>query len=264
MPNTPPTDTIPFDDTAFEHLYELYHKNLPPLLSDAMLAPKSTTTQSSASTKEYRRAERVPLASPETSALSAAIAQRASYTDATERRPITDSELATLLTYAYGPIRDAAGGTNAGDSRRPVASAGACYPLELYPIVLDSPDIESGIYHYAGHEDVLEQLDAGDYSEWLREHWTWITDEAVAAAIVITARLGYSADRYGEMAYLFAAIEAGAVIQTLQLLATELGIGSRPHNGLDYPGINEQLQLPSDEYLLSTVVFAGQPPGDSG
>lgn len=251
------------DDTDVNYLYELYHKNLSPVVSTAALEPAATAEQSSATPdKQYRRATQTPLPQPETSALTAAIQQRASYRDGTERRPITDTELATLLTYAYGELRE-----GAATPRRPVASGGARYPLELYPIVLDSPDIDAGIYHYNSRDSALDQLAAGEYTDWLQDHWTWITSaDQVAAAIVITARPGHAADRYGELAYLLAALEAGAVIQTLQLIATDLGIGSRPHNGLRYRGINRQLRLPSDEYLLSTVVFAGTPPdnGEAG
>ena len=255
MTNQPPLD----DD--FEYLYERYHKNLPPLVSEATLAPGTTPEESSKPQyKAYQRAERVSLPTPDSSALLSSLGQRASYTDGTERRPVTATELATLLAYSYGESRDAD-----GPSRRPVASGGACYPLELYPIVLDSPDIEAGIYHYNIRDDALEQLTAGEYSDWLRDNWTWITaEEQVAAVVVITALPARSADRYGEMGYLLAAIEAGAVIQNLQLVATDLGIGSRPHNGLRYSALREQLRLRSEEYLLSTVVFAGRAPGDSG
>ena len=252
-----PYHTVDRDDTEDEYLYEHYHKNLPPLVSETALESDSMQDDSSTPTdKQYRRATRIPLATPSSSAVTAAIKQRASYTDGTERRPITDTELATLLAYAYGEIRE-----TDGEARRPVASGGACYPLELYPIILDSPDIAAGIYHYNVRDGALEQLTEGASSEWVQEHWTWITpDDQVAAAVVITARPNRSADRYGEMAYLLAALEAGAVIQTLQLIATDLGIGSRPHNGLHYRAIRAQLGLHSDEFLLSTVVFAGTPP----
>ena len=250
-------ENLTHDDPAVDYLYEHYHKNLPPLVSETALESDSMPEGSSTPTdKQYRRAPQLPLATPNSSAVTAAINQRASYTDGTERRPITDTELATLLAYSYGEIRE-----TDGEARRPVASGGACYPLELYPIILDSPDIEAGIYHYNVRDGALEQLTEGEYGEWVQEHWTWITpEEQVAAAVVITARPNRSADRYGEMAYLLAALEAGAVIQTLQLIATDLGIGSRPHNGLHYRAIRAQLGLHSDEYLLSTVVFAGTPP----
>ena len=261
MADEHPREEVERDESEAEYLYELYHKNLPPLVSEPALEPDSMPDDSSTPAyKQYQRAPRVQLAPPSSSSVTASINQRASYTDGTQRRPITDTELATLLAYSYGEIRETDGGP-----RRPVASGGACYPLELYPIILDSPDIEAGIYHYDVRDGALEQLTKGDYSEWVQEHWTWITpEEQVAAAVVITTLPGRSSDRYGEMGYLFAALEAGAVIQTLQLVATDLGIGSRPHNGLHYRAIREALGLHSDEYLLSTVAFAGTPPDGCG
>ena len=248
----------PFDDSVtFEYLYELYHKNLSSFVSGSALEPEASSgASSSPADKQYQRAPQVSLPQPDSATVPTAIQRRASYGES-ERRPITATELATLLTYTYGEIREAD-----GEPRRPVASGGACYPLELYPIVLDSPDIDAGVYHYNGEAGALEQLAEGDYSDWLEEHWTWITSaDTVAAAIVITALPGRSADRYGEMGYLLAALEAGAVIQNTQLLATELDIGSRPHNGIQYRALREQLRLRSEEYVLSTVVFAGTPPG---
>ena len=253
---------LPFDDGEFDYLYELYHKNLSPLVSEAALAPKRSSTESSTepSYKTYQRAERIPLAEPEQSRFLSTLQQRASYAEPRERRPITETELATLLAYSYGEVRE----TGEGEPRRPVPSGGACYPLEIYPIVVDSPDVDAGIYHFNVRDDTLEQLQAGDYSEWIRANWTWITDDAtITAVVVITALPERSTESYDEMAYLFAGIETGAVIQNLQLVATELGIGSRPHNGLNYRAVREQLRLRDDEYLLSTVVFAGTAPDSS-
>lgn len=260
MPELPP-----LDDAAFDYLYELYHKNLAPLVAAPALEPGASTADTDASPdtayKSYRRAETVPLADTADSTFLNELRQRASYTDPTERRPITDTELATLLAYSYGEIRETGGGSSGGEPRRPVASGGACYPLELYPIVVDSPDIEAGIYHYNVQDGALDRLQAGDYTEWVRETWTWIGDaDAVSAVVVITAVPERAAAKYGEMGYLFAGIETGAVVQNLQLVATHLGIGSRPHNGLDARAIRDRLRLRSDEYLMSTVAFAGTPP----
>lgn len=241
---------LPLDDAA---LYELYHRNIAPLVST--LEPDPSSGASAApSSKTYRRAERVPLADPEQSAFLDGLSARASYTDASERRPITGTELATLLAYAYGERRAAEDGT----PRRPVPSGGARYPLELYPVVVDSPDIAPGLYHFDVRDDALERLQEGNLASWIQEQWTWVTaDDAVAAVVLITARPERAAERYGEMGYLFAAIETGAVVQNLQLVATELGIGSRPHNGLDYRALRQRLGLRDDEFLMSTVVFAG-------
>jgi len=250
----------PLDDAAFDHLYELYHKNLPSLVADSALEPASSTAHRSTDSiyKSYRRAETIPLADTADSPLLDSLRQRASYTGSTDRRPITDTELATLLEYSYGEIRT----TERGEPRRPVASGGARYPLELYPIVVDSPDITGGIYHYNVRDGALELLRTGDYAEWIRETWTWIDDaDAVSAVVVITARPERAADKYGELGYLFAGIETGAVVQNLQLVAADLGIGSRPHNGLNYRALRQQLRLRSDEYLMSTVAFAGTAPG---
>ena len=252
-------DDPPFDSDDLDSLYELYHKNLASLVAEPALAPARSTpaSTSESASKTYQRAATVPLAEPAESAFLSRLRQRSSYTDGTERRPITDTELATLLAYSYGEIRE----TAAGEPRRPVASGGACYPLELYPIVVDSPDVEAGIYHFNVQEGALERLADGDYADWLRAAWTWLSDDdAVSAVVVITAVPERAAAKYDELGYLFAGIETGAVIQNLQLVATELGIGSRPHNGVDYRAVREQLRLRSDEYLMSTVVFAGTTP----
>ncbi|WP_253737267.1 SagB family peptide dehydrogenase [Halohasta salina] len=253
-------ENIPLDSDDLDYLYELYHKNLAPLVAESALEPTASTPHHASEpvSKTYQRAETVPLAETAESTFLSRLRQRASYTDATERRPITDTELATLLAYSYGEIRE----TEGGEPRRPVASGGACYPLELYPVVVDSLDVEAGMYHFNAQDGTLERLAAGDYSEWLGTSWTWLTDtDAVSAVVVITAAPERAAAKYDELGYLFAGIETGAVIQNLQLVATELGIGSRPHNGLDYRAVRRKLRLRSDEYLMSSVVFAGSTPG---
>ena len=255
-------DHSPLDGDEFDYLYQLYHKNLTPFVSEPGLgAERSPTTSAPESgPKTYRRAERIPLAETEQSAFLDRLRQRASYSRPTAARPITETELAPLLGDSYGELRT----TESGDPRRPVPSGGACYPLELYPIVLDSPDLAAGIYHFNVQDRSLDRLHEGEYTDWVRDTWTWVgADDEVAAVVVITALPARTADKYGEMGYLFCGIETGAVIQNLQLVATELGIGSRPHNGLDSRALRGQLRLRDDEYLMSSVVFAGPDSSES-
>lgn len=62
------------------------------------------------------------------------------------------------------------------NSKRPYPSAGARYPLEVYPIMLNCEGLKKGLYHYNVKENSLELLLEEDLSKWLiettgREKW---------------------------------------------------------------------------------------------
>ena len=61
---------LPLDDETIAYLYELYHKNLPPQVTEATLATAANGAAHSdpEASKSYRRAATVPLADVEETA----------------------------------------------------------------------------------------------------------------------------------------------------------------------------------------------------
>ncbi|MBX0302704.1 SagB/ThcOx family dehydrogenase [Haloarcula salinisoli] len=250
-------------DTLFP-LYRLYHKNQRGLVdADAVDQSAKREEWETGGYKEYTRLESVsPPASfdPDESEFLRALRSRESFSDATGARPVTRTELFTVLSCAYRIDHETA--------TRPVASPGRLYPLEIYPLVLDSPDLDTGLYHYNPARNTLERpadpsyIDDrfGPFDEFLAENWTHLgPDHEVSVMFFLTGIPSRSTAKYGERGYLFTLVEAGEVIHAIQLAAMHLGIGSRPYAGFRYDVADELLGLASDdsEWVLASLALAG-------
>jgi len=73
------------------------------------------------------------------------------------------------------------------------------------------------------------------------------------ALIILTGVLSRSEVKYGCKAYSLSFIEAGYMGQNIQLVATELGIGSCPVSGFINDTIKEILDITEDEIPLFTI-----------
>ncbi|MFO7324024.1 MAG: SagB family peptide dehydrogenase [Chloroflexota bacterium] len=113
-------------------------------------------------------------------------------------------------------------------TRRPYPSAGALYPLELYVIAGNCEALEFGVYHYRSEAHQLERLDAD--AETLRTFaalcasFTGESDARPQATLAITARMARVVWRYAGAALTLILEDTGALMQTLYLVATDLGL----------------------------------------
>ncbi|MFI6902410.1 SagB family peptide dehydrogenase [Nonomuraea sp. NPDC050394] len=119
-------------------------------------------------------------------------------------------------------------------SERPYPSSGGCYPFELYVVAHRCTGLARGVYHYdpLGHR--LELLTAAGPAELL--------DAAAIAAnlpgpppllIVVTARFRRLSWKYGGLGYVLALKDLGLLVQSLSMVATAIGLRSRPADGGD-------------------------------
>lgn len=251
-----------FDDLF--PLYRLYHKNQHALVDASALDERTTADEwTTGQYKSYERRDAIaaPAERPDDEFL-AALRSRASVDDVTTARPVRRAELFAVLEAAYGV--DPETGT------RPVASGGQLYPLECYPLVLESPDLDAGLYHYNPVRNALEQPADPAYVEerfgpletFVADNWAHIdADHAVSVVLLLTGIPSRSAAKYGERGYLFTLVEAGEVLHATQLAAAHLGIGSRPYAGVRYDAVADLLGVADDEdeWVLPSTVLAGQP-----
>ncbi len=112
------------------------------------------------------------------------------------------------------------------ESRRMYPSAGARYPLEVYPIVLKAKGISPGIYHYNIKWNSLEILSKGDFKKNLREtiNHNWI--RKCSLVIIITAVSARTIIKYKERGWRYILFEAGHLSQNIHLVSTSLEIKS--------------------------------------
>jgi len=145
------------------------------------------------------------------------------------------------------------------DSRRAYPSAGARYPLEVYPIILNCDGIKKGLYHYSVKENYLELLLEENLSKLLIKTTggeKWI--ESTAVVFIITGVLDRTRIKYGERGYRYSLIEAGHLGQNICLLATEVGLGSCPIGGfIDYE-VNKLLDISLQKEVALYLIAVGK------
>jgi len=170
------------------------------------------------------------------------------------------SHLAQVLDNAYGVTGLI---EEAGSHRfyaRPVPSAGALYPLEIYAATQSVEDLPDGVYHYAGLDHVLEPVKRGAVVKGLSElllGQTFLED--ANAAFFLTAVFDRTLRKYGPRGYRYILFEAGHVAQNICLLAGELGLATICLGGFVDHRLNEWLTLDGTTEAVVYVVGLGHP-----
>jgi SagB-type dehydrogenase family enzyme len=204
----------------------------------------------SRSTKRHPHVKAIPLPKSELPATSFAdlLARRRTAAHIGSA-PLDLGRLATLLRSSYGVTARTALPEGGEQTFRATPSAGALYPLDIYPIVFAADDLAAGIYHYDPLRDVLELLRAGDTrSRFLEALPMKPLAERCALALVLTATFWRSRFKYGQRGYRFALLEAGHLAQNILLAAQALELAAAPVGGfydrtlaefLEIDGVNE-------------------------
>jgi SagB-type dehydrogenase family enzyme len=152
-----------------------------------------------------------------------------------DQRPITLAELsrfldstARVLSRGKSRIDLADAGPVIEYAVRPYPSAGASYELELYLAVNKCEGLARGFYHYdaGGHTLVLIGPGTPEF-EALLTGAEFAMDAPAAPQILITiaARFGRISWKYSSIAYALILKDVGVLMQTLYMMATDMGLG---------------------------------------
>jgi SagB-type dehydrogenase family enzyme len=161
--------------------------------------------------------------------------ERQSTRDFDDEHPITLAELAGLLQTA-ARIRAQwtseadldGGGREVSYASRPYPAGGAAYELELYLAVAHCDGLARGFYHYDADKHALTLIDASPQE---LEAQLSAAEFAMGASgfpqilITIAARFGRVSWKYSSLAYSLILKDVGALMQTLYLAATDMGLG---------------------------------------
>jgi SagB-type dehydrogenase family enzyme len=165
--------------------------------------------------------------------------ERHSTRDFDDRKPITLAELSQFLDSAarisetvetpFDPQSDpAGGGPTLTHTMRPYPSGGASYELELYLAVNTCEGLPRGFYHYDAdahalvpiavrHRDFDAQLQGAEFA--MGESGT------PQILVTIAARFGRVSWKYSSIAYSLILKDTGVLMQTLYLMAADMGLG---------------------------------------
>jgi SagB-type dehydrogenase family enzyme len=152
-----------------------------------------------------------------------------------DERPITLAELSRFLDSSARVLSRSKKGAGFDDggpvveyATRPYPSAGSSCELELYLAVDKCEGLPRGFYHYdaGGHALVpiaarppeLDALFAG-------AAFAMAAPAAPQVLITIAARFGRVSWKYSSIAYALILKDVGVLIQTLYMMATEMGLG---------------------------------------
>ena len=201
--------------------------------------------------------------------LEMSIEQRATCREYDPRVPLSPELLSRLLSFSFGYTRPMAGAGGPGQMfHRASPSAGATYPLEIYPIVLRVAGVPPGVYHYSPHSHSLGLIRPGLFNLVLPA-WT-LNQPYLAETSVVFVLAGFSErirPRYGVRGYRYMLIEAGHVGQNLYLLSTAYGLGAMADGGFVDKTINELLGLneitENALYIVAVGIPCAQPTGIS-
>ncbi len=176
-------------------------------------------------------------AAPETpSPLAKLMQARHSTRDFDDKQPITLTELAQFLDGAARVLTKWTSTVDLGDgsgpavdyTSRPYPAAGSAYELELYLAVANCDGLARGFYHYDADAHALAPIAARPHEvDALLASAEFAMDAAAVPQVLITiaARFNRISWKYSGIAYALILKDVGVLIQTLYLVATEMGLG---------------------------------------
>lgn len=172
--------------------------------------------------------------------------------------PISIEQLSRILWMMYGASRDVHPDT--GGRRRPVASGGALYPLEIYLVADVHEEGSRGVYHYNIHHHALEEVsDSIDEDTLARLGQPPELVTRAPVAILIMGLFWRSRFKYGLRGYRFALLEAGAVIHQASLAANALGLSVLPFAGIFDDVAEEICEVDGVDEAFINALLLGHP-----
>jgi SagB-type dehydrogenase family enzyme len=173
------------------------------------------------------------------------------------KKGVPAAKLARILKCAYGVTHSASEETG-NVMFRACPSAGALYPLEIYPVVLRSIDLATGVYHYNVKDHILEYLKKGDFQEQLDNNLLG-TELMPGAdiALLITSDLELTMAKYGERGYRFILIEVGHLAQNISLVCEAMRLNSVCLGGFYEDGLAGLLSTDVRREPVQYVVLLG-------
>lgn len=242
---------------------EIYHENTKARLYQPSSMQKEVDPtllrMMSKAFKIYTSAEKVPLTKEfpiSQCSIEEAIQQRRSIRDFSGE-PLKLEEISKLLYLANGIT-----GVLQSDiplALRAAPSAGALYPIELYPIVLNVADVRPGVYHYNVKAHVLELLQPGNYRD-LLYNYTLKQEMILTASVVflLTAVFKRTKSKYGERGYRYVLLDAGHIAQNLYLTATAMKLGVVSIGGFYDDALNQLLNVDGVDEAVVYIITVGK------
>jgi SagB-type dehydrogenase family enzyme len=197
--------------------------------ADVMAPPPAVRPRWPGKAVDLRKHESAP------SPVGDLLRQRHSTRDFDDAQPITLAELSRFLdgtarvqTKWKSRVDLGGGGPVVGYAARPYPSGGSAYELELYLAVANCEELPRGFYHYDADRHALvpiavrpQELDA----QLSAAEFAMDAPGVPQILLTIAARFNRVSWKYSSIAYSLILKDVGVLIQTLYLMATDMGLG---------------------------------------
>ena len=144
--------------------------------------------------------------------------------------------------------------------QRPYPSGGAIHELEFYLAVRVCQGLAAGFYHYRGDAHAMTRLPGGNAEQaasamtsQCAQAWG-MNDKPPQCVVAVTSRLPRLAWKYTAIAYRVSLLNAGCALQSLYLVATDIGLNGSAA-GTGRPGLFAQATGVSSWEETSIVEF---------
>ncbi|MHA2006230.1 MAG: SagB/ThcOx family dehydrogenase [Promethearchaeota archaeon] len=142
---------------------------------------------------------------------------------------------------------------------RTVPSAGARFPIEIYPIVNKVSEVEKGVYHYDMQNHDLVLLKGGDFRKsFTNASYGQRMVSKSAVIFVMTAMIDRTRNTYGERSYRYIYLDCGHIGQNLYLAAEALGLNTCVIGRYYDDEINDLLDLDENEEFAIYMAVVGK------
>ncbi len=214
-------------DQSYNHQFGTTYR-----FNDTPILPPSTF-------KEYEFGKIIRLDKPDIDktslnniSLSSSIENRRSIRSYCDTKPISLTELSTLLYKSIG-IRKIVRGHVQDEVFCPYPSAGALHEIECYLVINLCNGLASDIYHYRPFEHALNKLNASKDN--IQKIITYAKaaigkknskEEIPQILLIFTSCFQRIAWKYEKIAYRSSLISTGTIMQTISLVATAMNLGT--------------------------------------
>ena len=205
--------------------------------------------------KAYPRFDQTILPNPTRTKidLEKTILERVSYRNFSKRK-ISLNDFSDLIYYSVG-MKNLIN----SKGKRNYPSAGARYPLEVYPFIFNVENIRKGIYHYHVKTHSLETILNNISKKHILDQFdqSWIKKSALL--LVISALFDRTEVKYKNRGYRHVLTEYGHIAQNFYLVGTGLGLGVCSIGGFRDNGLNEFLDIDGvDESVVGVVAIGNK------
>jgi SagB-type dehydrogenase family enzyme len=192
--------------------------------------------------------------------------ERHSTRDFDDRQPITLAELSQFLDGAArvqskwkSRIDPGGGGPVVAYAARPYPSGGSAYELELYLAVANCAGLARGFYHYDADRHALVPISGSTHqldAQLAAAEFAMDAPAIPQILITIAARFDRISWKYSSIAYALILKDVGVLIQTLYLMATDMGLGGCAIGSIDIDlfakmtGIEFHVEGPVGQFAL--------------